>query len=196
MDKAAHDAGKGINRRRFCGGALALAATGLLASCAGIIGPRRVELTQARLQAGLERRFPLRNRMLELFDVQLTHPQLAILPERDRVGLTLDVSVAPPFLRQSWNGTMGLSGHLVLDAARNAVLLTDTRVDRFDVAGIDASRSRDLGHAADLLVSQLVRDMAVYTFRPEDLRYAGVQFVPTRLDTAPGALVVTLEPAS
>jgi hypothetical protein len=29
----------------------------------------------------------------------------------------------------------------------------------------------------------------------EDLRYAGVQFVPTRLDTVPGALVVTLEPA-
>jgi len=190
MDKAA----EGITRRRFCGAALALAATGLLASCASIVGPRRVELTQARLQAGLERRFPLHNRMLELFDVQLTRPQLAILPERDRVGLTLDVSVAPPFLRQSWRGTMGLSGRLVLDAARNAVFLTDTRVDRFDVEGIDANRSRDLGHAADLLVSQLVRDMAVYTFRPEDLRYAGVQFMPTRLETAPGALVVTLEP--
>ena len=195
MDKAAEGITQGIARRRFCGAALALAAAGLLASCAGIVGPRRVELTQARLQAGLERRFPLHNRMLELFDVQLTRPQLAILPERDRVGLTLDVSVAPPFLRQSWRGTMGLSGRLVLDAARNAVFLTDTRVDRFDVEGIDANRSRDLAHAADLLVSQLVRDMAVYTFRPEDLRYAGMQFVPTRLETAPGALVVTLEPA-
>jgi hypothetical protein len=29
----------------------------------------------------------------------------------------------------------------------------------------------------------------------DDLRYAGTQFVPTRLDTVPGALVVTLEPA-
>jgi hypothetical protein len=196
MGSAAQSAGKGFTRRRFCGAALALAATGLLASCASVIGPRRVELSQARLQAGLERRFPLHNRMLELFDVQLTHPQLAILPERDRIGLTLDVSVAPPFLRQSWRGTMGLSGRLVLDAARNAVFLTDTRVDRFDVDGLDASRARDLGHAADLLVGQLVRDMAVYSFRPEDLRYAGMQFVPTRLDTAPGALVVTLEPAA
>jgi len=189
----------GITRRRFVGAAattaLALAGAGLLASCAGIVGPRRVELTQAKLQAGLERRFPLRNRMLDLFDVQLTHPQLAILPQNDRIGLTLDVSVSPPFLRQSWRGTMGLSGRLVLDAPRNAVFLTDTRVDRFDVDGIDAGRSRDLGRAADLLVSQLVRDLAVYSFRPEDLRYAGIQFVPTRLETAPGALVVTLEPA-
>ncbi|HEX8785070.1 MAG TPA: DUF1439 domain-containing protein [Telluria sp.] len=173
---------------------LAVAAGGLLASCANLVGPRRIELPQARLQAGLERRFPLHNRMLQLFDVQLTNPQLAILPENDRVALTLDVSVAPPFLRQSWRGTMALSGRLVLDASRNAVFLTDTHLDRFDVEGMDADRAHDLGRAADVLVNQMVRDMAVYSFHPEDLRYAGIQFVPTRLETRPGALVVTLEP--
>jgi hypothetical protein len=192
MDKAAQD----ITRRRFCAGTLALAATGLLASCATIIGPRRVELSQARLQAGLARRFPLHNRLLDLFEVKLAQPQVEIMAQSERVGLTLDVSVSPPFLRQSWSGTMALSGRLVLDASRNAVFLTDARVDRFEVNGIDAGRSRELRHAADLLVSQLVRDLAVYTFHPEDLRYAGVQFVPTRLETVPGALVVTLEPAS
>ena len=185
-----------ITRRRFCAGTLALAASGLLASCASIVGPRRVELSQARLQAGLERRFPLRNRLLDLFDVQLTHPQLAILAQSERVGLTLDASVSPPFMRQSWQGTLALSGHLVLDAPRNAVYIAATHVDRFEVAGLDANRTRELGRAADLLVNQLVRDMPVYSFRPEDLRYAGVQFVPTRLQTAPGALVVTLEPSA
>jgi hypothetical protein len=192
-----------ITRRRFCAGTLALAASGLLASCASIVGPRRVELSQARLQAGLERRFPLRNRLLDLFDVQLTHPRLAILAQSERVGLTLDASVSPPFLRQSWRGTVGLSGRLVLEAAHDdahetanpAVFLTDVRVDRFDVDGIDAGRARDLRQTAALLLNQMVRDLAVYTFHPEDLRYAGVQFVPTRLETAPGALVVTLEPA-
>lgn len=190
-------AGKGITRRRFGGMAamaLALAGGGLLASCASVVGPRRVELSQARLQAGLARRFPLRNRMLELFDVRLTNPQLLIQPETDRVVLALDVSVAPPFMRQSWNGSMALSGHLDLDPARNAVFLTNTHVDRFDIAGIDGGRTRDLERAADLLLSQFVHDMPVYTFRSEDLRYAGVQFVPTRLETAPGALFVTIEP--
>jgi len=182
-------------RRQVLKVGCALALAGVLAACASVVGPRRVELPQARLQAGIERRFPLHNRMLELFDVQLTQPRLAIQPETDRIALTLDVSVAPPFLRQSWSGTMALSGHLQLDLPHNAVVLTDTHLDRFDVNGIDASRARDLGHAADLLVSQLVRDMPVYSFRPEDLRYAGIQFVPTSLHAAPGALVVTLEPA-
>jgi hypothetical protein len=183
-----------MSRRTMLKAAGALALGGLVASCANLVGPRRVELSQARLQAGLERRFPLHNRMLELFDVQLTQPRLAIQSETERVALTLDVSVAPPFLRQSWNGTMAISGRLLLDAPRNVVLLSDTHLDRFDVAGMDASRTRELARAADLLVSQLVRDMAIYTFHPEDLRYAGIQFVPTRLETAPGELVVTLEP--
>jgi hypothetical protein len=181
-------------RRQFGKVMAAVVAGGVLASCANLVGPRRIELSQSRLQAGLERRFPLHNRVLDLFDVQMTRPQLAILPNSDRVSLTMDVSVAPPFLKQSWDGTMALSGRLVLDAARNAVFLQDTHVDRFDVAGMDGSKTRDIGRAADLLVNQLVRDMPAYSFRPEDLRYAGVQFVPTRLETAPGALVVTLEP--
>ena len=183
------------SRRQWIKAATALAAGGLLASCASLVGPRRVELSQERLQAGLERRFPLHNRVLDLFDVQLTHPQLVIQPDGDRVSVALDVSVAPPFLRQSWDGTLVLSGRLWLDPSRNAVYIHDTHVDRFAVAGMDSGKVRDIGHAADVLVNQLVRDMPVYTFRMEDLRYAGVQFVPTRMETAPGALVVTLEPA-
>jgi len=74
------------------------------------------------------------------------------------------------------------------------VFLADAHVDRFDIEGMDSGRANDLGHAADALMNQLVRDVAIYSFRPEDLRYAGMQFVPTRLDTVPGALVVTVEP--
>jgi hypothetical protein len=183
-----------ITRRQFGRAALAMGAGGLLASCANLTGPRRVELSQARLQAGLDRRFPLRNRLLELFDVQLTHPRLAILPDSDRVSLGLDVSVAPPFLRQSWNGAMTLSGRLALDAGRNAVFIRDLHLDRFAIDAMDGDRSRELGRAADGLLHTLVDDLPVYSFRPEDLRYAGIQFMPTRLDTAPGALFVTLEP--
>jgi hypothetical protein len=185
---------KEITRRRFGIGLVALAGGALLASCASLTGPRRVEISQAKLQAGLERRFPLNNRLLELFDVRLTGPRLDIQPNSDRVALTMDVSVSPPFLRQSWAGAMTLSGHLYVDAARSGVFMADAHVDRFDIQGMDGAHARDLGRAADALMNQLVRDVAIYSFRMEDLRYAGVQFVPTRLDTVPGALVVTLEP--
>jgi len=166
----------------------------LLIGCANLVGPRLVDLPLSKLQAGMDRRFPMNNKILELFEVELTRPQLALMPDSGRVALTLDAAVAPPFMRQSWRGNMALSGRLYIDAARNAVLMAEPRVDRLSVDGADESRQRQLTRVAGVLLEQVVADMPVYTFRPEDLSYAGVQFVPTHITTNANGLVITVEP--
>jgi hypothetical protein len=180
-----------IHRTRFL---TLLCCMALLSSCASLSGPRQVKLPLAKLQAGIEKRFPLNNRILELFDIQLTRPQLALMADSGRIGLAMDASVAPPFIRQSWRGNMALSGRLYIDAARGAVLMAEPRVDRFAIEGVDASRQRQLEQAANLLMQRAVGDMPIYNFRPEDLRYAGIQFVPTSISTTATGLVVTVEP--
>ncbi len=174
--------------------ATAALAAGLLASCANLAGPRQIELPLAKLQAGVERRFPLDNRVLELFDVALTRPQVLLQPDTGRVGLSMDAAVAPPFGHQSWHGSMALSGRLVIDAARGAVLMAEPRVDRVAFDGIDESRQRQLSKVANLLMDKVVHDMPIYSFKMEDLRYAGVQFVPTNITATARALVITVEP--
>jgi hypothetical protein len=174
---------------------LAVAACGLLASCASVVGPREVDLPLHKLQAGIDRRFPLDNRMLELFDVRLSSPQLSIQPDRDRVALTITADVAPFFARKTWGGSLELSGRLYVDQARHGVYLADPRVDRLDLGGADFAGQRQVAKLANGLMDEVVRDMPVYSFRMEDLRYAGVQFVPTSIRTVPGGLRVTLEPA-
>jgi hypothetical protein len=181
----------GWGRRCINGAALAMCL--MLASCASLIGPREVEIPLQKLQDGIERRFPLNNRVLELLDIRLSRPQLS-LPGADRVALAVEAYVAPPFTGQAWTGSLALSGRLFLDAQRGAVLMDETRVDRFVIDGMDEARQRQLAKVAGVLVGKVVRDVPVYTFRLEDLRYAGVQFVPTRITTTPRALVVTLEP--
>ncbi|MDQ1815506.1 DUF1439 domain-containing protein [Massilia sp. CCM 9210] len=173
---------------------LALAGS-LLASCASVIGPRQIELPLSKLQAGMDRRFPISNRALEIFDIQLHRPQLSLAPGSGRVGVSLEAAVASPFTRQSWRGSLAMSGRPYIDAARNAVLMAEPRVDRFAIDGIDAAQQRDLAAAANVLMNKVVADVAVYNFRPEDLRYAGVQFVPTRIQTTASSLIVTVEPA-
>lgn len=172
-----------------------LLACALLASCASFVGPRQIEVPLHKLQAGLDRRFPLNNRVLELFEINLSRPQLSILPDGERIALSMDALVAPPFLRQSWSGTMAMSGRLFIDAAQGAIFMAEPRVDRFAIDGVDESRQRQLAKVANVLVDQLIRDVPLYRFRMEDLRYAGVQFVPTRISATPRALVVTVEPA-
>jgi hypothetical protein len=180
---------------RRAGKALAaLAAGALLASCASIVGPRQVELPLYKLQAGLERRFPFDNRMLELFDVHLSRPQLTLLPDRDRVGLTVQADVAPFFLDKSWSASLALSGHLYVDPSRHGVFMTDTRVDQLELDGADGAHQRQLAKVANVVLDKVIRDVPLYSFRMEDLRYAGVQFVPTRISTTSNSLVVTLEP--
>jgi hypothetical protein len=173
---------------------LALAAS-LLSGCAGLVGPRDIELPLHKLQSSLDRRFPMHNRAMALFDIELTRPRLSTLPDSGRIALTLDASVAPPFLRQSWRGSLALSGRLYIDPARNAVMMAEPGVDSFVVEGVDESRQRQLLKVANVLMDKVVADVPLYHFRPDELRYGGVQFVPIRIVTNARGLVVSVEPA-
>ena len=171
---------------------LALACS-LLASCASLVGQRVIELPLSKLQSGLERRFPINNAALDLFDIQLSRPQLSMLPHEGRIALSLDVLTAPPFLRKSWRGQLTLSGRLYVDAVGSTVLMADPRVDRFAIDGVDDS-SR-LSRVATVLMNNVVADVPLYRFRPEELRYGGLQFGPTRITPTARGLLVSLEPA-
>ena len=181
-------------RRRILLASLAVSGAALLASCASLLGPREVDLPLSKLQSSLDRRFPMDNRMLELFDVRLTRPQLAV-HEGDRVSLTVDATVAQSFLRRPLAGSLAFSGRLYVDPARSGVFMAEPRIERFAIAGLDDAVQRQLARAANGLMDQLVLDIPVYTFRMDELRYAGVQYVPTRIATTPNGLRVSLEPA-
>jgi hypothetical protein len=165
-----------------------------LSGCAGLVGPRDIEVPLHKLQSGLDRRFPMHNRAMELFDIELTRPRIATLPDSGRIALAFDAAVAPPFLRQSWRASLALSGRLYVDATRNAIMLAEPGVDSFVVEGVDEARQRQLRKLAGVLAEQVVADLPLYHFRPEELRYGGVQFVPTRIVATARGLLVSVEP--
>lgn len=183
-----------ININRYTKFAAPLMLLVLLGACAALIGPRQVELTQDRLQRDLDRKFPVHHRVLGVFDVELSQPRLAILADNNRVALSFDLSVTPLLSRQAWHGNMALSGRLTVDSQRNAVYIADAHVDRFDINNIDEGKRIQLASVANLLGDNIIKDVPVHTFRPEELRYAGVQFLLTGIDTRPGALVANLQP--
>ena len=190
MDKLNHS--RSNARRKLLTLGAAVVGASLLASCSSLIGPRQVEIPLHKLQAGLDRRFPINERLLELFDVQLTKPQLALQPDQDRVALNVEASVAPPFAR-AWSGNVAFSGRLYVDPGRSAVMMAEPRVDRLQLGNPEAERR--LTSVANGLIDSVARDLPVYTFDQSDLRYAGVQFVPTRIQTTRTGLLVSLEPA-
>lgn len=181
-------------KRRFAAFGMVLAAL-FLASCATLLGPREVEIPLARLQEAIASRFPFNNRFLELIDIRVTNPRVALQPDSNRILTSMDASVAPPFMSRSWNGNLAVSGQLRFDPARNALVLGEPRVETFNIGGLDPLYANQITRVGSLLAEQLLKDIPLYTFRPEDLRYGGTTFSPTRITTRSNGLVVTFEPA-
>jgi hypothetical protein len=167
----------------------------VLSSCATLMGPREVEIPLARLQESISRRFPFNNRFLELLDIRVTNPRVTLQPESNRILTSMDTVVAPPFMKNAWTGNFAVSGQLRFDPSRNALVLAEPRVETFNVNGLDPLYANQLTRVGSLLAEQILKDVPLYTFHPEDLRYAGAAFNPTKITTRPDSLVVTFEPA-
>ena len=182
-------------RRKRLGQLLAVVAVVGLSGCASLTGPRDVDIPLAKLQSGLERRFPIQQRALAVFDLRLANPRLSLQGENDRVALEADVIASTPLVRRALQGTVMLSGRLLVDNVRSAVVLADTRIERFAIDGVDGALQGQLTAAGNVVIDRVVRDVPVYTFRPEDLRYGGVQFVPTAIRTTATGLSIHVEPA-
>ena len=165
-----------------------------LAGCAGIFGPRNVDIPLHRLQASLERKFPIKQRSLALIDIELTHPVLALQAASNRVTATMDATVAPVFTSRVWRGTFTLSGVLQLDSARQAVMLVQPQIDRVAIDGVDPAIATQVANAAGMLAGQIFRDTPLYTFKPEDFHFGGSNFLPTKLAVTSTGLVVTFTP--
>ena len=165
-----------------------------LAGCAGIFGPRNVDIPLQRLQASLERKFPIKQRPLALIDIELTHPVLALQAASNRVTTTMDATVAPVFTSRVWRGTFTLSGVLQLDSARQAVMLVQPQIDRVAIDGVDPAIATQVANAAGMLAGQIFRDTPLYTFKPEDFHFGGSNFLPTKLAVTSTGLVVTFTP--
>jgi len=166
----------------------------LLAACATMIGPQTREISLAQLQESMAKRFPFNNRYLQLLDVRLTNPRVSLQPEGNRILTSMDISIAPPFLKQSWNGNFAVSGRPQIDLAQNAVILAEPRVEAITVNGLDPLYSNQITRIGGFLAEQMLQNLPLYTFSPDQLRYAGVNFTPTNIGIRQNSVVLTLEP--
>ncbi len=180
---------------------LALFTALLLSSCAALIGPRDVEFPLTKLQQSVDKRLPFSQRYLGLFEITASKAQLSLPPEQNRLppeqnrlSMVTDVTLAMPLLGKSWSGKMAISGVLTLDNPHSAVTLQEPKLDSLVLDGLDNTYAAQVTQIGNLLARQLLANVPLYTFKPEDLRYAGVAFMPTRIGTKPENLVVTFEP--
>jgi hypothetical protein len=181
--------------KRTFGSLLVLMTALLLVSCATLVGSRQVEVPLYKLQNALDKKFPFNNHYLDLLNITVGNPRLVLQPETNRIVIDVDATIAPPFLNRSWKGSFVLSGVPEIDSSRNAVILADPHVDQFTIPGVDAPFAKQLTKVGDVLLEEILRNTPLYTFKPDDFRYAGITFYPTKINATSHSLMITFEPA-
>ena len=166
-----------LARRHFLGAAL----FGLpLAASAGYnFWTGEYTLTRQEIQAHIEKKFPLQLRYSGLFEVRLGDPHLPLLPASNRVALAANVHISNPIAKpHQVQGVLALSSGLKFDQATNAIRLNQPTADRVELQGLNGLNAQQLQNIGAMVVQELLRDYALYTFKPEDLRRFGKTFEP------------------
>jgi Protein of unknown function (DUF1439) len=176
---------------------LVMAAAIVATGCAGLFGPRNIEVSQAQLQEAVERRFPIERRYLELLDVTVAAPRVTLRPEVNRLATEFQVLVSDRVFRSQHRGTISLNYGLRFDPSDNTVRLTNVRIDRFDIDGAPALLRQQLDRVGVLLAEQTLNERPVYTLRPKDVEaIQGRGYQPTDLRVTASGLALTLLPES
>lgn len=156
-----------------------------LAGCAGLAGPKVVTLDEAELARLVARNFPLERRALEVLELRLDAPRVALLPQSNRLATEFEVQALERLSARRYLGRLALEYGLRYDEAAQAVRLADVRVRRLQFDGASESLQPLLDRLGSLLAEQVLRDAVIYRFKPEDLEKAG------RRGYRPGAVTVT-----
>lgn len=141
--------------------------------------------SRSQMQDALAHKFPFQRRFLGFFDVTLTNPQITLDPARNRIAIQADAQVESGLFRQPLTGPLAVSSGLHYDAPTRSIRLDQPAVDRFDLQNVPGGVGPQISAIGSLVAGQLLSDYAVYTFKPEQLKVAGVAVEPGTITVLP-----------
>ncbi|MBL8389492.1 MAG: DUF1439 domain-containing protein [Hydrogenophaga sp.] len=172
-------------------GALALAGCGVLPT-----GPRQIDISESQLLARVANQLPVKQRYLGLFEVTLDQPRLRLMPEANRIGtdVAYRIELALPGMADI-KGRLEMSYGLRFEPSDTTLRLTQARIERLDVDGLNAAQAGQVRKLGGLLSEDLMKDAVVHRFRKEDLEsLAGRGYKPGAIRVVPGGLRLQLDP--
>jgi len=128
-------------------------------------------VSRDEVQTGIAKRFPVGLRYMEMFEVKLTSPRVALRPQTNRLAVTVDATVRNPlFLPTPVPGVLAISSGLKFDAASRTVRLHEPTAERLALQGLSADDSRNLQSLGATVARELLRDYPLHTFTEDELR--------------------------
>jgi hypothetical protein len=109
-------------------GALCAGVLALLSGCAGLMGSHDVDISESQLTLLLARQFPMERKVLEVIDLNITNPQIELMPQANRVGTELDVTALDRLFGSTAMGHVKLDYGLRFQPSDHTIRMTQVRV--------------------------------------------------------------------
>jgi len=170
-----------------------LACTGapLLASMA----PRSVNVPAERLQQAIAERFPIKQRLADVLELEVLPPRLSLLPVSNRLATDIDLKVADRLMGGRYSGNIALDFGLRFEPSDNTIRMTGARVNRVSMAGVPEPYQTALTRNAPRLAERLFDNRVLHQFSDKDLGLVnGLGLEPGEIIVTPEGLKVTLVP--
>lgn len=161
-----------LSRRTLAQALIGGLAAVTLAGCAGLLGPRDVDISRDELLTKLAKSFPMHQQMGGLFDVDARAPRLTMQPTDNRVAASIDFTARDRVLGSTYQGTVDLSFGLRYEPSDLTIRLTAPRVEAVRMPGLPSSANKALSRVGAWLTESKMNDYPVHRFKPEDLRKA------------------------
>jgi hypothetical protein len=150
--------------------------------------------TRQELENGVKSRFPQDLQYLQVVQVRLSNPELALDPSRNRIITKVKVHAVSPFLASPVDGMLTISSGLKYDAAARAVRLDRPVIERVDAPGMPPAYAQLLNDVGKNAAAQALADYPLYTFKTEELQLNGQQFEPGAMTVTADGLKVEVRP--
>lgn len=165
-----------------------------LSGCATMMGDRTVNVTGDQIAQKLNEKLALPISLLKVFDVNLSNSVVTFDKASGRMTTTMDSKLSSQILDKSLAGKLGISGKLRFDAATNAVVLDEPKIENVSFNGADGKFNDLFNALAKSVGGEMLNGLTLYTVKPEDLKIGSTQYSPKDMVVTDKGLQLTLTP--
>lgn len=183
--------GQSVSWRVLLGVVFALSVT----SCSFLSTPKTIPVNQSLLQAAVSKKWPDISKTMRDNGMQATEPKVVLMPDTQRVGAKFEAVVETGVLGGVLRGNMQMSGVPTYNSTLQAVVLKDFAVDSFELTNAPTMLDGLARRAVGMMVGKKVGgEVPVYFIKREQLRFAGKEWLPEKIQVEDNALQITLQP--
>ncbi|MEI6656694.1 MAG: DUF1439 domain-containing protein [Verrucomicrobiota bacterium] len=176
------------------GGVLLLAAVGLVVTKLGDDGTLKVTITQGMIDAALAGKFPKDKTYLKIVKVTYANPKAVLLPDQEKVLVSLEVKVRVGItgLEKSYTGRASLATGVGYDPETCQFYLKDPELKTFDVGKIPDNYRETLREGLNLIAGEFAGDIPVYKLTKSDTKTHLAKLLLKDVSIRKNKVVVTL----